>query len=187
MDSCSISSDAMPIATRAGGGRYAPLMPDLKATLNGAAAGGAAAVIWALQQPVDKKVFDTAYDDASWPLAGTALHVGNGAVFGAVYAQLRPHLPGPLVARAVTMALIEHVTLWPLGRLSDRHHPARKELPALTGNTRAFAAATWRHFLFGAVLGELERRLNPPEPDEPPEIPVSSNGHGNIEMAVGAA
>ena len=37
------------------------------------------------------------------------------------------------------------------------------------------------------VLGELERRLNAEGEDEPPAIPVSSNGHGNIELAVGAA
>ena len=64
-------------------------------------------------------------------------------------------------------------------------HPARDELPRLAGSWRAFAQATWRHLLFGVVLGELERRLNPP-PD--PEIPsyehvVSSNGHGRLEHA----
>ena len=37
------------------------------------------------------------------------------------------------------------------------------------------------------MLGELERRLNAEGEDEPPPVPVSSNGHGNIEMAVGAA
>jgi hypothetical protein len=38
------------------------------------------------------------------------------------------------------------------------------------------------------VLGELERRLNPPDAYEPLEVPVSSNGHGDIEQAaVGAA
>jgi hypothetical protein len=52
-----------------------------------------------------------------------------------------------------------------------------------------FAQATWRHLLFGVVLGELERRLND-EPDE--ELPsyehvVSTNGHGNIEHAITGA
>ena len=38
---------------------------------------------------------------------------------------------------------------------------ARDELPAARRATRAaFAQATWRHLLFGVVLGELERRLN---------------------------
>lgn len=155
--------------------------------------------MWAAQQPADKRAFASGYDDVellgrlvtrgdAWPIAGLALHVQNGALFGAVYSQLRPFLPGPVVGRAVTMALAEHLALWPLGRLSDRYHPARKQLTPLTGNRRAFAQATWRHFLFGLVAGELERRLNAErEGDEPPPVPVSSNGHGNIEMAVGAA
>ncbi len=44
-------------------------------------------------------------------------------------------------------------------------------------------SSTWRHLLFGVVLGELERRLNAPEQIEPPDYPgtVSSNGHGHIE------
>jgi hypothetical protein len=46
--------------------------------------------------------------------------------------------------------------------------------------------ATWRHLLFGFVLGELERRINAePEPEPPePETPYSSNGHGSLEHAV---
>jgi hypothetical protein len=38
------------------------------------------------------------------------------------------------------------------------------------------------------ILGELERRLNPPEADVPPpyEGMVSPNGHGRIEHAVAA-
>jgi hypothetical protein len=46
--------------------------------------------------------------------------------------------------------------------LSDRFHPARDQLPRLTGNRRALAQATWRHLLFGVVLGELERHANGP-------------------------
>ena len=56
----------------------------------------------------------------------------------------------------------------------------------MAGNRRALAQATWRHVLFGAVLGVLEDRLNASLRDEPPEIPVSSNGHGDIDLAVGA-
>jgi hypothetical protein len=81
--------------------------------------------------------------------------------------------------------MVEHLGLWPLGRASDRLHPARKELPKLTGNRRALAQATWRHLLFGVVLGELERRVNAePEPTPPePEAVYSSNGHGTLEHA----
>lgn len=144
----------------------------------GAAAGGIAAAVWALQQPLDKRVLRCAYDDVEllgrsvapdagvarrrWYPLGLALHVQNGATFGAVYAALiaprlgavPPPLRGPLVAQA------ENFGLWPLVRLSDRFHPARRELPRLTGNRRALTQATWRHLLFGVVLGELERRWN---------------------------
>jgi hypothetical protein len=171
---------------------------DLTRTANGAAAGAAAALLWAAQQPVDKRLFASGYDDvellgklttrdAGWPLAGVALHALNGALFGAAYAQLKPFMPGPPVARAMACALAEHAASWPLTRLWDHHHPARRDLPALAGNRRAFAQATWRHLLFGAVLGVVEERLNRRRHEEPPPVPVSSNGHGNIEAAVATA
>jgi hypothetical protein len=148
------------------------MVVDRDRTLRGALAGGVAAGVWALQQPLDKRVFGCAYDDVEllgraivrrrrpWYRVGLALHVGNGAVFGAVYAAIAPRLPLPAAARGPAIGLAEHVGLWPLGRLTDRFHPARRELPRLTDNRRAFWQATWRHLLFGAVLGELERRLN---------------------------
>ena len=171
---------------------------DLKRSLNGATCGALAAAVWAAQQPADKRLLGSGYDDVellgklvlrgeAWPLAGIVMHIGNGMTFGALYAQLRPFLPGPARARAVTAAMAEHLALWPLGRLVDRYHPARGELTPLTGNGRAFAQATWRHLLFGLVLGELERRLNSEDAGDLPEVPVSSNGHGNLELAVGAA
>ena len=42
-------------------------------------------------------------------------------------------------------------------RLVDRHHPARGEegVPPLLANPRALAQATWRHALFGVLLGRL--------------------------------
>ena len=170
---------------------------DAKRSLNGAIAGGLAATVWAAQQPADKRAFQSGYDDVeilgklvtrgdAWPIAGLALHVGNGALFGAVYAQLRPLLPGPPMAGALGAAMLEHAALWPASRLVDRYHPARKQLTPLARNARALAQATWRHALFGMVLGELERRLNADRHEEPPPVPASSNGHGNLEMAVGA-
>jgi hypothetical protein len=173
---------------------------ELRRPLNGALAGAAAAAAWAAQQPLDKRVFGSRYDDVEllgklvtrgpgWPAAGLGLHMANGAMFGAVYALARPLVPGPPVVAGVGAAMAEHFGFWPLGVLVDRHHPARGDLERLHGNRRAFAQAAWRHLLFGIVLSELERRLNDETEFEPLEgIPVSSNGHGNIEQAaVGAS
>jgi len=173
---------------------------ELRRTLNGALAGATAAAVWAVQQPLDKRVFGSRYDDVeilgklvtrgpAWPAAGLGLHLANGAAFGAVYALARPLVPGPPLAAGVSAAMAEHAGLWPLGPLVDRHHPARSELVPLGGNRRAFAQAAWRHLLFGFVLAELERRLNDVGEFEPLEqVPITSNGHGNIEhAAVGAS
>jgi hypothetical protein len=167
-------------------------------SLNGAIAGGLAAAVWAAQQPLDKRVFGVDYDDvevlgkavtrgSEWPAVGLALHIGNGALFGALYAQLRPFLFGPPVLRALTAAMAENFGSWPLIALAQGHHRAKTDLPKLAGNPRALAQATWRHALFGAVLGILEQRLNRSREAEPPFVPVSSNGHGDIEHAATAA
>jgi hypothetical protein len=165
--------------------------------LRGAVCGAVAASVWALEQPLDKLLFRSRYDDVellgravtrgeSWYSAGLALHIQNGALFGAVYANVAPALPLPPALRGPVVALVEHTALWPLGIISDRFHPARDQLPRFAGNRRAFAQSAWRHVLFGAVLGELERRLNAePEPSPPEhEVEFSSNGHGNLEHAV---
>ncbi len=170
---------------------------DRNRALRGAVCGAVAAAVWALQQPLDKMAFSSNHDDvellgravtrgAGWYPAGLALHMQNGAAFGAVYANLAPLLPIHPALRGPVAALAEHVALWPLGAVTDRLHPARTELPRLSGNRRAFAQATWRHLLFGIVLGELERRVNAaPEPTPPePEADYSSNGHGTLEHAV---
>ena len=168
-------------------------------TLRGALCGAFAAAIWAVQQPLDKLVFNSPYDDVEllgraltageqWYPLGLAFHVSNGAVFGALYANLAPTLPLPRISRGPALALAEHLAFWPLGALSDRLHPARDRLPTLAGNRRAFGQSTWRHLVFGLVLGELERRLNavpeavPPEPD----VAYSSNGRGSLEGAMPA-
>lgn len=170
---------------------------DRTRTLRGAVCGAVAAAIWALQQPLDKLLFDCAYDDIevlgraltrgeAWYPAGLALHLSNGALYGAAYANIAPYVPLPAPARGPAVALVQNLAFWPLGSLSDRLHPARTKLPVLSGNRRAFAQATWRHLVFGVVLGELERRLNAePEPTPPePEADFSSNGHGSLEHAV---
>jgi hypothetical protein len=140
----------------------------------GAVAGALAAAVWAAQQPLDKRVFRFPFDDVEllgkavtrgrrWRLIGTVVHLTNGALFGALYAsvQRRARIL-PRGARGPAAALTEHVASWPATAITDRFHPARAELPVLARSTRAFAQAAWRHLLFGAVLGTLERRFNEP-------------------------
>jgi hypothetical protein len=170
---------------------------DRTRTLRGAACGAVAASVWALAQPLDKLAISGGYDDVEmlgkaitrgrgWYTVGFSMHALNGALFGAVYANVAPVMPvaGPL--RGPLLALTEHLAVWPLSAVVDRAHPARDDLPKLIGNRAAFAQATLRHLLFGFVLGELERRVNAePEPAPPEaETDYASNGHGTFERAV---
>ena len=143
----------------------------LQTSVRGAAAGAVATVVMTLEQSLDKRLFDCEYDDVEilgklvtrgdhWRPIGFALHVQNGAIFGAAYARLKPSMPGPPVLRGLLVGLVEHVAAWPAVALVDRYHPARKEMPKLTGNRRAFAQATIRHAVFGIVLGLLEDALD---------------------------
>src|SRR6187549_1640326 len=112
----------------------------LQTSLRGGVAGAVATVVMTLEQPLDKRLFDSNYDDVEilgklvtrgddWRPIGFALHVQNGAVFGAAYTRLKPSLPGPAVLRGLQMGLIQHIATWPTAvPLVDRYHPARKEL-----------------------------------------------------------
>jgi uncharacterized protein DUF6789 len=143
----------------------------LQTSLRGAVAGAVATVVMTLEQPLDKRLFDSKYDDVEilgklvtrgddWQPIGFALHVQNGAILGAAYVRLKPALPGSAVLRGLLTGLVEHLATWPMTGLVDRYHPARKELPKLADNRRAFAQATIRHAVFGIVLGLLEDALN---------------------------
>ena len=133
-----------------------------------ATAGAVAALVWALQEPVDQRLLRCDYSDVAvlgkalvrrqrWRRAGLAAHVLNGALFGLAYHEARRRSSIRPRRLAIGMALAEHVTLYPLCFLVDRYHPARGEpgVPPLLTNPRAFAQATWRHAVFGAVLGRL--------------------------------
>jgi len=133
-----------------------------------AAAGGAAAALWGLLEPLDQRLLRCDYSDIAvlgkgvtrgryWRLAGFALHAANGAVFGVVFDELRRRVRVSPRRLAVGLALAEHLSLYPLCYFIDRHHPARGEpgVPPLLENPRAFAQATWRHVVFGTVLGRL--------------------------------
>ena len=136
--------------------------------MRSAVAGAAAASVWAVQEPLDQRLFGCDYSDVAilgkgvtaggawWPV-GFAIHAANGAAFGVVFEELRRRVQADPRRLALAMALAEHVALYPLGYFIDRFHPRRGTpgIPPLLTNPRAFAQATWRHGLFGLVLGRL--------------------------------
>ena len=140
----------------------------MEGRLRSASAGSAAALVWALQEPLDQRVLRCDYSDVAllgkfvtrgehWRAAGLAIHVLNGAVFGLVFHEARRTLRWDGRRLALAMALAEHATLYPLCYFVDKYHPARGQrgIPRLLTNPRAYAQATWRHAVFGAVLGRL--------------------------------
>jgi hypothetical protein len=146
-------------------------MPN-KRILGGAAAGAIAATVWAMQEPLDMKVFGVRYSDAellgrtlvkdgdNWRPVGTVMHAVNGIAFGAVYSLAAERLPGPGPLKGAAAGMAEHLATWPLTRYVPRRHPAARKLPQLYGNHAAFAQAVWRHLLFGVLLGALEERFS---------------------------
>jgi hypothetical protein len=128
-----------------------------------ALAGAAAATVWALLEPLDRRAFRYGYSDVAvlgklvtrgpaWRPIGYALHAANGAIFGLVYHELKRRRGWS----ALDLALSEHVALYPFSALVDRHHPGRgtEGVPELIG-LRPFGQATVRHAVFGALLGKL--------------------------------
>jgi hypothetical protein len=133
-------------------------------------AGAAAATVWGLLEPLDRRLFRSDYSDIAllgklvtrgrwWRPAGFAIHATNGAIFGLAFEEARRRLGGDPRRLALAMALVENLALYPLAILVDRRHPARGEpglAPLLT--LRAFAQETARHAVFGVVLGRLAAR-----------------------------
>ncbi len=116
-----------------------------------AAAGAIAALVWGLQEPLDQRVFGCNYSDVLFlgrgrRSLGFAVHMANGALFGMAFDGVRRRVDVDQRRLALALALGEHVALWPFISLVDR---------SLVTSPRAFAQATYRHALFGLVLGRL--------------------------------
>ena len=122
----------MPYPTGAPGVTVAAMAVDRTRTLRGALAGAAAAAVWAAQQPLDKRVFGVDYDDAellgrfarvrapATQPVGLAMHLANGALFGALYANVAPRLPVPGAAARRRRGAAEHLATWPGTAVIDR-------------------------------------------------------------------
>lgn len=116
-----------------------------------AVAGAAAAVVWGLQEPLDRRIFGCDHSDVEFlgrgrRSVGLAVHAGNGALFGVVFDAIRQRVDMDQRRLALGLALAENVALWPSILLVDR---------GLLTDPRAFAQATYRHTLFGVLLGRL--------------------------------
>jgi hypothetical protein len=136
-------------------------------SLRGAAAGVVAAAAWTAGEPALRRLARTPYSDLrllgrlatrgrAWPVAGLALHLANGALFGASFGRLG--LRG--VRAGVIAAELENLALWPAFLVVDRIHPDRRDgsWPPLILNPRVAAYEVAAHALFGAVLGRLTER-----------------------------
>ena len=135
--------------------------------MRGAAAGAVAAAAWAAGEPVLGRLARTSYSDVrllgrmvtrgrAWPAAGLALHLGNGALFGAAFERLG--LRG--MKAGIVAAQLENLALWPAFLVVDRIHPDRRsgEWPPLVRSPRIALYEITAHALFGAVLGALAGR-----------------------------
>jgi hypothetical protein len=116
-----------------------------------AAAGSVAAVVWGLQEPLDQRFFGCDYSDVLFlgrgrRSLGFVVHAANGALFGIAFDAVRQRVDVDQRKLALGLALAEHLALWPFISLVDR---------SLVTSPRAFAQATYRHALFGFVLGRL--------------------------------
>jgi len=146
----------------------------------GAGAGLVAGLAYLAAQALDLRLLRTRADDLAihgrllsadprrWRPAGALLHLGFGAVLGAVYAgrprrRLTGHLP-PWAA-GVAFLQLENAVLYPLLLPLQRLHPAWST-GLLESYYRPATAAqqVWRHLVFGAVLGALLGR--PPGPGD---------------------
>jgi hypothetical protein len=116
-----------------------------------AVAGSVAAVVWGLQEPLDQRVFGCDYSDVLFlgrghRSVGFLVHAANGALFGLAFDAVRQRVDLDQRRLALALATGEHLALWPFISLVDR---------SLVTSPRAFAQATYRHALFGFVLGRL--------------------------------
>ena len=142
-------------------------------------AGAMAAAIWVTAEPIGQRVFRTPYSDvrllgalltarAPWRWVGIAVHLANGALFGATFARMgRGGWRQGLMA-----AELENLVLWPTMGLFDRIHPDRRSgsWPPLVSNPGVFAYEVTMHALFGVVLGLLHpsARNEAVAPEGPP-------------------
>lgn len=139
---------------------------DLHAALAGAVAAGA----WVAAEPAIRRVAGGTHRELrliSGLLSpnggsdglGLAVHLANGAAFGAAFSRLGGHG----IRRAVVAAQVENAILWPGMAVADRVHPDVRSgtWPNLLTDRGTIAQEIGGHLVFGVVLGALIRRPSP--------------------------
>jgi hypothetical protein len=116
-----------------------------------AAAGAVAALVWGAQEPLDRRVFRSDYSDVALlgrgnRTLGFVVHAANGALFGLAFDVIRERVDVDKQRLALALALAESTLSWPFIAIVDRE---------LVRSLPAFAQATYRHALFGVILGRL--------------------------------
>lgn len=135
----------------------------------GALAGAVAAGAWAAAEPAVARLVQAppGYSDVRllgglltrggerWREVGLAVHLANGAAFGALFAAAG----GRGWKQGVVAAKLENLALWPGMAAIDRLHPDRTSgaWPPLLTSPRVFVYEATVHALFGVVLGALVR------------------------------
>ena len=154
----------------------------------GALAGAIAAGVWSAAEPLAAKALGTKFTDTAmlgrwvapngpWRPIGVAIHLTNGAAFGAAFGLLG----GRGVRAGVAAAMAEYVLTWPAMALADRVHPDRVDdrLPPRRTNGRIAAQEAATHLLFGALLGALTDALE--------RCASESEGRGDTEPGANIA
>lgn len=135
-------------------------------------AGGVASGGYLCAQALDRRLTGNEYDDlllwggllSSVPrrqrALGLGVHLTLGMSLAAVYSILLPSLPtmpGPI--RGFLFAQLENSLAYPGVPLINRIHPEVRSgrLPRLT-TIGYWAAETWRHAVYGLLLGALLRK-----------------------------
>src|SRR5947199_9078521 len=120
----------------------------LQRSLRAGIAGAVATVVMTFEQPLDKRLFDSRYDDVEilgklvtrgdhWQPIGFALHVQNAAIFGLAYARPKPSLAGPAVLRGLLAVLIDNGATQPVLVLVHRYQLTGKRVRTLAATRRA--------------------------------------------------
>jgi hypothetical protein len=139
----------------------------MRRDLHAAAAGVVAAAAWIAAEPAIRRLAGGPHRELrlisglvspnrGGDRLGLAVHLANGAAFGAAFSRLG----GYGIPRAVLAAQAENAILWPGMAVADRVHPDVRSgaWPRLLSDRGAIAQEVGGHLVFGVVLGALLRR-----------------------------